>query len=195
MPYYLYNTSTGKVTGGPYNAPPTNTEQLAALTAGGEAFISLPSAAVGMLIDLNTQEPIAQIPPTSYVFQYNYDPSTGAIGGWVAGNLVNTAIPVSKAGLVVATVPVPAFRDNGGATLTIDANGMPVLDANGNYQVTPLPLPDPPLLVQLTAALIANGTIQASQLGANTVTQMNAVLTTSNMTAVATTASIAKSAP
>jgi hypothetical protein len=185
MAYALYSLTTGQIFNVLYQQP-TNAAQLAAIAAQGLQFVQVQDG-VSMsnsMIDLNTGQPLPTGTPMTMLYRHTYNPVTGALGSFTYGNCPNDALPVAAPGLIVSPTNLNL---PGGQILTIDAKGNPVLDANGNYQVTPAPyVPRPPTPTDLLLLAAVNaGNLDPSIIPATTLSHLNANLATTGIATAA----------
>ncbi len=184
MPYALYTPATGIITA-VYYTQPTNAAQLVAFTAQGLAIIEVPEGvnSANSFIDPNTGKAAPTGPAVVYCYRYRYDPVTGIIDLAMHGNILGTVIPESTAGMLFSATDLSL---DAATILTIDANGMPVKDDNGNYTTSPLPVvPQPPDLgALLIIGLVKLGGIDPAIIPAPLLSAVNASLATVNAPAI-----------
>ncbi len=186
MPFARYDLVTGEIYAAPLYVIPTNTTQLASIAAKGQGFMTVPEGVSpqNSHIDFDTGKAAPTGPAMIYCYRYSYDPVTGFINSVIHGNILGAAIPDSSAGLLTSAIPLPL---EAATILTIDADGMPVKDADGNYTASPPPIvPQPPDLgALLIIGLVKLGGIDPAIIPTPLLAAINASLETVNAPAIA----------
>jgi hypothetical protein len=184
MPYALYSTTTGIIQNVLYQQP-TSQSQLAALTAAGLAFVSVPvgTSTGNSIIDLATNAPVPNGPAMTQFYKYSYDTTSGMIMHTVSGAMPLTDMPNSSSGVIWSTVPLPL---SGGMILTLDGNGNPTQDASDNYIAAPyVSPPQPPDMISLMFhSMVTGNPIDTSTIPPALLTGVNASLATQNIPAI-----------